>query len=162
MTHIAGTVSKLTQTKQTLVHFYVETETVCKTSAHNTTLKTKVILLLHHNAWIQTNWISFNILSPRHNFFAKMGSSSKRVASNVPTTCPECVPTIRIKRKQKLTKLRDTVFFRRNQHSLSLLLTWHAICCRQKKEKTVWRFSTSFLKQATYCCSSVVSMLRQR
>lgn len=38
-THTAGTVRKLVNAKRTLVHFYVVAWTVCKSSAHDATLK---------------------------------------------------------------------------------------------------------------------------
>ena len=48
-TYVVGTVSKLVHTKQTLIHFCVVARTVLKSSAHNATLKTEVILSLHHD-----------------------------------------------------------------------------------------------------------------
>ena len=53
--HVAATVLKLVHTKRILVHFYVVAGTVCKSSAHDTTLKIEIILSLLHDARIQTS-----------------------------------------------------------------------------------------------------------
>ena len=53
--HVAGTVRKLVHTKRTFVHFYDVAGTVCKSSAHDATLETEVILSLFHDGRIQTS-----------------------------------------------------------------------------------------------------------
>ena len=52
-THVARTARKLVHTKRILVHFYVVAGTVRKSSAHDVTLKMKVILFQLDNARIQ-------------------------------------------------------------------------------------------------------------
>ena len=63
-TQVAETVFKAVYTKRILVHFCVVGETVCKSSAHDTTLKIEVILFLLHDERIQTSCIS---CLPRQN-----------------------------------------------------------------------------------------------
>ena len=99
--------------------------TACKSSEHDATLKTDVILLLLHNAWILTQLNFVNILSPRQTFFATTGRVASTCRFMYPQHVPQCVATSRIRKKTKQSpeafSLRLT--FRCNQHSLSLLLT---------------------------------------